>query len=429
MCTAQELFDPGNNTINPILEKFYNTQSQNPDNYFDDYAIASILKRTYAVSTNINSASKASLAYFCADIKYNKGELKICELNPVPGVSPSVYNVLVDGKKYNAYCPFWKAFWTYTKQFNIPVWLVGPTHKTNALDLESFFAQGYAYYKSLDDLIQDPVFGKSSKKYLSNPSAINNYGGIIIYNPGIGTTFKQAHCITENFKQNYPNFLWLNDISQWFTGDKDLMSRVFLSPETQEFKPRWKIYKKIYTPDLASEIIQEFGRDMYVIKPTDGTWSGGVTVVMKEDLDTTLKLIFEPTHKNKKTGQNNIDYWLTNKSDSFIIEEFVESQTITINDNDYNPTLRLAFLITHEKDTISVTLLGGGWKTPKIPLNQEGDLVKKHITLGLPGEFCGQEVDPKDFAMMQNIMNTAGPKIYAEMLKNYEATKQDYLAR
>ena len=76
-----------------------------------------------------------------------------------------------------------------------------------------------------------------------------------------------------------------------------------------------------------------------------------------------------------------------------------------------------------------MTLLGGGWKTPQIPLNQEGDLIRKHITLGLPGEYCGQTIDPEDFAMMQTIMNTAGPTIYTEMLKNYERTKQDYKAK
>ncbi|MBY0353911.1 hypothetical protein K2W90_06120 [Candidatus Babeliales bacterium] len=429
LCNAQELFDPGNHPSNPLLEQYYVTESKNPDNYFDKAAIASILKRTYTVPININSPIKASIAYFCADIKYNKGKLKICELNPVPGVSPSVYNVLVDGKKYDAYCPFWKAFWAYTKQFDIPIWFVGPTCKTNALDFDSFFEEGYTYHKSLDDLVQDPLFIERSKKNIADISAISNYSGLIIYNPGIGTSFKQAYEIVENVKQHYPNFLWLNDSAQWFTGDKDLMARLFLNTETQEFKPQWKVYKKIYTPDLATEIIEEFERDMYVIKPTDGTWSGGVTIVSKDDLDATLKLLFEPKQKHKRTGQKNIDYWQNNKSDSFIVEEFMQSQTLTINGNEYNPTLRLAFIISHERNSISFTLLGGGWKTPQIPLNKVGDLVLKHVTLGLPAEFCGLQIDPEDFAMMEQIMNAAGPKIYTEILKNYETTKQDYLAR
>ena len=133
--------------------------------------------------------------------------------------------------------------------------------------------------------LPDPLFIEQSKKNISDKSRINNYAGLIIYKSGLGATEKEACMVTENFKQHYPNFLWLNDVSQWFTRDKDLMSCLFLSPEIQDFKPRWKAYKKTYTPDLAQQIINDIGSSMYVIKPINATRGRGITVVLPEELD------------------------------------------------------------------------------------------------------------------------------------------------
>lgn len=427
---THELFDPNNQPLNQFEEQFYTPPTTEKTTLsFDDQAIASILKRTVTIPFDSSVTNQPSIAYCCADIKYNKGSLKICEINPIPGIATSKYNLVIDDKKYVVYSPFWKAFWHYVKQFDIPVWFVGPVYKPEALEFDSFFEQNYTYHKNLDELANDPLFIKQSKKNVTDKQALSNYGGLIIYTSSFGADLLKANAIVDKFKQYYPNFLWLNDISKWFTGDKELMSRIFLSPQLQQFKPRWKSYTKNYSPDFASKIINDFDANMYVIKPTNGTWSGGVTIVPKNDLDATLELLFDSAQKNKKTGEKNLDYWKTDNNETFIVEEFIQSQTLTINGNDYNPTLRLAFIVTQERNTISMTLLGGGWKTPQIPLNQEGDLARKHITLGLPGEYCGQTIDPEDFAMMQTIMNTAGPKIYAEMLKNYERTKQDYKAK
>lgn len=425
-----ELFDPHNQPLNQFEEQFYTPPTTEKDSLsLDDQAIASILKRTVTVQLDSSITNQPSIAYCCADIKYNKGTLKICEINPVPGIATSKYNLIIDDKKYVVYSPFWKAFWHFVKQFDIPIWFVGPVYKPEALEFDSFFEQNYTYHKNLDELANDPLFIKQSKKKVTDKQALSNYSGLIIYTSSFGADLLKANAIVDKFKQYYPNFLWLNDISKWFTSDKELMSRIFLEPDLQQFKPRWKAYTKNYTPDFASKIISDFDCTMYVFKPTNSTWSTGVTIVPQNDLDATLKLLFDSTQKNKKTGKKNLDYWKTDKNETFIIEEFIQSQTLTINSNDYNPTLRLAFVVTHEHNTISMTLLGGGWKTPQIPLNNEGDLIRKHITLGLPGEYCGQTIDPEDFAMMQTIMNTAGPKIYTEMLKNYERTKQDYKAK
>ncbi|MDB2613715.1 hypothetical protein N9Y92_00985 [Chlamydiales bacterium] len=186
------------------------------------------------------------------------------------------------------------------------------------------------------------------------------------------------------FLKKYPGLLLIDSACKNYFQDKYATSTLFTEiPSLIEVKPKWGLYKKEYSKNLAHQIQKEINSAIYVIKPRNAFKGNGVIITSKEDLNKTLKTIL----LNNKTLSNHPDrgyrYWSKNRSDSFLVEEFIYSDLITIpeyNNQLFNGTMRLAVALIYHNNDFQLHFLGEYWNIPDKSINEPGSLNDKHKT-------------------------------------------------
>lgn len=272
-----------------------------------------------------------------------------------------------------------------------------------------------SFWKNSSDLIalvSDPSFRYQAQQEVADAHDISSYAGFL-YSNG-------SHlCVIDDFETRFSSMIVIDKSSFPFWIDKYRMTQLFAEDEhLSRFKPKWGNYTKVYTKELAAKIADDLQCDTFVIKPRGEFQGNGVIIVQKHKLDEVLYYII--TKKGVLAESKDPAYasWKNDSFDSFIVEEFVTSDLITIahlENKIYQPTMRVAFLLVYNKGCHEVHFLGGYWKTPSVSLDEEGDFMEKNKDVCKPPYYCA--VESATMQAVQQELSVALPLLHEKMLE------------
>ncbi len=330
------------------------------------------------------------LSCFIADIKFDGQNIKILEFGEITKSYFKGHDNLY-GKGH-----IWSELWNNLAQYNIPMWYVGKK-------LDSSSKKEIVAYKPYLDLggriFETPEFLKHSRdfkrckkrKFNDDEKKMRNHKGIVVFRH-----YRMPRYLKNKFRREHPGFIIFNDACANWVGNKYKTSQLFDDEQLCSFKPQWKRYRKQYSPELTQQIIDDFDCNTFVIKPVSSANGWGILIVNKQDLDDTLKLIFSPKNKEtiRKKQDKSYSHWSRDKSKHFLVESYETSKSIKENNQEYDATMRMVFLLSHDQGVIGTTFLGGYWKLPLLGLNEQGSLTEKHKSKINNGRISSAKISP-----------------------------------
>lgn len=363
----------------------------------------SFLHQVYATDTY-----PSDVCFMVADLKYSaKQGVKICEIQQA---SLSLFNGndFRNVEEESIHKELLRTLALYNKNG----WIIdcGMADK----NVISTLVDSASWHSSRDliALLSDPNFLNQAKQPVSDIYDLSSYQGFLYIN--------WSHlCAIYDFEKRFPGMIVLDKSSFPLWIDKYLMTQLFAEDELlATFKPKWGNYKKEYTPELATQIAHDLQCDTFVIKPRGEFLGKGVIITQRENLDEVLSYIITKTGALADSKDPAYTIWKKDTFDSFIVEEFVTSDLITLPHLDnkvYQPTMRVAFLLVYNKQQHHVHFLGGYWKTPAISLDEEGDFMQKHKDICKPPYYCA--VDEATMQAVHNELRVALPILHNKMLQ------------
>lgn len=359
----------------------------------------------------------ADVCFLVADLKYNAQQgVKICEIQQA---CLSVFNgdMFASVEEQSIYTELLRTLSLYNKNG----WVVA--HRMADKNIVSTLGSSSLWHSPQDiiALCSDPDFMHQAKQTAADIYDLSSYQGFLYIN---GSDLS----IIDDFSQRFPGMIVLDKSSFPFWIDKYQMTQLFTQDELlSTLKPKWGNYKKIYTPELASRIANDLQCDTFVIKPRGEFLGKGVIIVQKEDLDEVLLYIITKNGKLAESKDPAYTTWKRDTFDSFIVEEFVTSDPITIPHLDnqiYQPTMRVAFLLVYNKQRHNVHFLGGYWKTPALSLDEDGDFMHKNKDVCKSPYYCA--VDPIIMQSVQQELGSALPILHKKMLQFCSNHAEEY---
>jgi len=369
----------------------------------------------YTCSTQALELSEAkapaAVSFLIADLKYSRQNgVKICEVQH--GTDSTFYGDkfshggkgLISVNLVHTLLNFQSQFWTHQKSF---------VEKAIQNLVED--APEWHSYEKMSMIETDPLFLERCYLPPADPYDVRSYFGFIIAR---NLRMKREKC----FKQ-YPGILLLDKVSLPYWNDKYKMTELFSRDEVlAKVKPRWNLYKKGYTPSLAQEIIEDLQCERFVIKPRRAYMGYGVIVTDHKNLDQTLRYILSNSQQLKEDPDKSYFYWFHDPEDAFIVEEFCESDPIKVphlNNEVYQPTMRVAFLMVYSNCEIKTHFLGFYWLLPRYPLSANVPLTIKHKAEIVVPYFCS--VEPETEKEVQSHLEQVLPLLFREMLTDYSS--------
>lgn len=369
------------------------------------------------MSTSQPDKFPVDVCYMVADLKYNARQgVKICEIQQA---SLSLFN----GDTYrnpledSIHTELLRVLSTYNKNG----WVLSEGLADKNLIAALASAPSWENPKDLVQLFSDITFREKSKQAVADPYDIASYQGFLY------TSWTQLSVIAD-FETRIPGMVIMDKSSFPFWVDKYLMTELFAGDEQlSTFKPKWGNYKKVYTKALASKIASDLGCGTFVIKPRGEFMGKGVIIVTLQDLDEVLRYII--TKEGALASVEDVAYsaWQNDTFDTFIVEEFVASDLIRLphmENKTYQPTMRVAFLLTYNKKEHGVHFLGEYWKTPEVSIDDEGDFMAKNKDICEPPYYLA--VDPKTIQTVHDALRTSLPLLHAKMMSYANSQKQFY---
>ncbi len=345
------------------------------------------------------------ISFIFADLKFDGKSIKVCEFGPATYAGITETRMCINGVDETVKSPFWNFFWNYIQGFDKPFWRVGGWEKGARPMLT--LSGGY-YIKDMLTLIKDPFFKQCLHGAEKRIIKIADAKGIIVFTGGEKSDKILKKCIKQN-----PGLMQINRHVHAIVSHKNKTNLLFSDPELAEYKPKFKICQKQYTPNLAANIIKELEAAFYVIKPFSSLGGVGVIMVAAHDLDETLHNMLDKSYKSNNPA---FTYWKRDKKDSFIIEAYAPSKNIIVSEQPYDPTMRLVCFLSHDQGGIMMHVIGGYWKTPIKHLLEEGTLNEKHITAPHKGLRIALSHD--DFQDAKVLFAQMMLKAYPRMLKS-----------
>lgn len=314
-------------------------------------------------------AFTAGIAFLIADVKYNKESIKFCEVQQ-GSLSRNRGHDHLNGQPGS----FAEKFSHFILRYQKIGWYVESDIQDRLLrkDLKN---NGWIPLEQYTYRITDSRFLEKASQPVNDPYNLYDYHGILYARPhSIG--------LMEKFKKRYPGIIVLDEPTFSYWADKYKMNLLFSdSKELEKYRPKWGLYTKKYTKNLAHLITNELQSEIFVIKPRNAADGKGVIIIGKEDLDKTLKNILKHKKKLKHHPDYSYNYWARDPFDTFIVEEFIASDTLRASDFDnryYDPTMRVACLLFYHQKEIEVVFLHKHCQLPHKSLSEEGSLNEKH---------------------------------------------------
>ncbi len=347
------------------------------------------------------------ICFMIADLKYNTRQgVKICEIQQA---SLSLFNG--DAFRCAQEESIYQEFLRILSLYNQNGWVVanGIADK----NIVSVLTQSSSWKNSSDliALVSDPYFRNQAQQSVVDKYDLSSYQGFLYSN---GSQI----CVIDDFETRFPGMIVIDKSSFPFWIDKFRMTQLFAEDELlSTFKPKWGNYQKNYTKELATHIADDLQCDTFVIKPRGEFQGNGVIITQKQDLDEILYYIITKSGVLAESKDPAYASWKNDFFDSFIVEEFVTSDSIAIphlNYKIYQPTMRVAFLLVYNKGCHYVHFLGGYWKTPSVSLDEEGSFMEKHKDICKPPYYCSVESDTMQ--AVEKELFIALPLLHARML-------------
>ncbi len=334
-----------------------------------------LLGNCWVLAANIHqSILPVDVSFLVVDMKYSKNkEVKICEIQ-------NGYQSSFQGGRFSngGTSLIAQNFMNELDKYYDKSWVKVRGMSDKELKNEFLNNKRWSTLGTNDDLIRDPIFLSNASKAVNDRNDLQSYHGFVFLKPN-----KSDH--GEEFRKKYPGVVVIDSAVNPYSWDKQKMSSLLRgNPLTEKHKPKWGFYQTKYEPDLAEKINRDIGSSMLVIKPINAFKGNGVIIVKKEDLNRVLKYILDNEIEDlTDIDDAAYDFWNSYTSDTFIVEEFIDSEPIAVphlENKLYCPTLRLAFLLTYNKQKIEIICLGGYYKFPEKALSEEGSLNEKYKT-------------------------------------------------
>lgn len=346
------------------------------------------------------------VSFFAADLKYSESSgVKICEIQH--GILSFFRGERFSYGGNGTTAP---NFINVISQMPGPLWLNRNVIADEGIR-KALLKYNFRQVSAVSQLLTDPVFCLNAALPLADPSDISSYHGMVYLRQ---CDFKDP----DTFRSNYPGIIFMDAAGHDYWIDKYKMTLLFAKdPVLAQFKPRWNLYPKKYTPDLAAEIINDLKCERFVIKPRSAFRGRGVMIVDKEDLDETLHHIFNKTVQLRLDKDISTRYWFTDKSETFLVEEFAAADPVAIahlDDRLYEPTVRISFFLIYNKNSISVNYGGAYYRFPNKSLDEPGTLNEKYKDIIELPYF--DKVAPEIYEKIKEELNVALPLLYKQML-------------
>ncbi len=311
----------------------------------------------------------ADLSFLVVDFKFNEEQgVKVCEVQLARGSKFSGYAYSnPDQPNYIA-----NAFDAWISQYPLSKWAL----KGGLSDIHVFtmLRNRWNFYSSFKRLKKVDEYTQDSTLPLEDRNALASYGSLL---------YCSCSKIPPHFIENHPSTLIMDLAFNPYRNCKVSVNALFSSdPELARYNPKWKIYPKAYTKDLANTILSDLGCEYVVIKPSGSSLGNGVIIVSKDDLDATLKLILTNKQKCESYNDRSYSYWAVDRGHTFIMEEFVVSDPVLMNGRWYDPTIRYVAILACDKGQLQVKLLDGYCKLPRRAVTDSGDLNALHKSCG-----------------------------------------------
>jgi hypothetical protein len=359
------------------------------------------------------------VSFMVADLKYNtKQGVKICEIQHA---CLSLFNgdtfCSLEEKSIH------KELLRTLSLYNESGWIVANSIADKNLVSTVASSSCWRSPENIIALLSDPDFMNQAKQSVRDMYDLSSYKGFLYIN---GSQL----CVISDFEKRFPGIIVLDKSSFPFWIDKYQMTKLFGEDKVlSTFKPKWGNYKKIYNKKLATKIADDLQCDTFVIKPRGEFMGKGVIITQRQDLDEVLFYIITKNGKLAESKDAAYMTWKKDTFDSFIVEEFVASDPITISHLEnkmYQPTMRVAFLLVYNKHCHHVDFLGGYWKTPSLSLDEEGDFMHKNKDICEPPYYS--PVDAKIMQLVQQELRIALPLLHARMLHFCSDSEEEYYA-
>jgi hypothetical protein len=367
----------------------------------------------------IDEKYPVDICYMVADLKYNtKQGVKICEIQQA---CLSLFN----GDTFRSLEEesIHKELLRTLSLYNENGWVVANSMADKNLVSTLARSSFWRSPKDIIDLLSDPNFMNQAKQPVSDMYDLSSYQGFLYIN------WSQLYAISD-FEKRFPGMIVIDKSSFPFWIDKYQMTRLFAEDKLlSTFKPKWGNYKKIYHKELATKIADDLQCDTFVIKPRGEFEGRGVIITPKQNLDEVLFYIITKNGKLAESKDPAYKTWKKDTFDSFIVEEFVASDLITIphlKNKTYQPTMRVAFLLVYNKHYHHVHFLGEYWKTPLLSLYEEGDFMQKNKDICKPPYYCA--VDSKTIQSVHKELGIALPILHRRMLQFRSNSLEEYCA-
>ncbi len=309
----------------------------------------------------------------------------------------------------------WSSFWHYLQQFNLPIWYVDP--KLNAAKRQQDIAfdtfknlPNTHYARGLHELTHDKKFKACMQQTtIAYSPDIASYQAIVILRR-VGKIHRKQ------LKKQYPQCIVVDAATMPFFSNKQFSSELFQDTLLQAYKPQWHICPTRYRSDLAAQIIEKMACDYYVIKPISAAKGHGVLMVSQAELDETLHLIFTKKQILRTMPDPSYNYWAHRNHTNCIIEEYVPSKQINVNNKPFDATMRIVFALHYMHETPHATLLNYYWKLPPCNLDQQGNLMDKHKSNIVTGRPCSAPVTDYDKALVAQVFTPVLSTIYEKTI-------------
>ena len=324
---------------------------------------------------------------FCiADLKFDGEKIKICELGQ------SFTSTFKGYDKIYGRGQMWTKFWHLMGSLNYPLWFFSSNYLKKEFAPDAFEKTGGHTARILNEL------KPASPKFILIARGKSDDLRII--------------------KQRYPDCIVVDAATKKFVSNKYETGRLFEDQNLAPYKPQFTLVPKNYTPTLAYDITKKIASPFLVIKPTNASLGRGIVIIEPQQLDAILRIVLKQKSSYKQDTQS-LSYWESDHEKFFIVEEFVPSKTIYVDNKPYDPTMRVAFVLFNHNGVMQINFLDAYWKLPAQALNERGSITQRHKSHIESGKQCSAPVDTHDFEIVKEQLSLLLPQIYLKILSQY----------
>jgi len=170
---------------------------------------------------------------------------------------------------------------------NAPINKLGITLQ-DKVSWKTFQGHGGTAFASIRRLKESEFYRQlMSNPVTYDPAAIRTYRAVMVYKYRDDREPRHLEEL-DAFKKEHPDILVIDKVSRPYAANKELTDLLFEDNLLEKYRPKTRIYRKVYSPSLATRINREFKSSKYVIKPLNSGMSNGVVVVPRTKLDKAL---------------------------------------------------------------------------------------------------------------------------------------------